>query len=74
MKTCAARVPISVDPAVGIVIRAHVGEKVNKGEALAEPHLREHADIDAFSSRARSAWSTGEASALPPLVLDRIRR
>jgi pyrimidine-nucleoside phosphorylase len=64
-----------VHPAVGIVIKAHVGEKVQKGEALAELHLREDADLDAFSARARNAWSIDERRARSrPLVLDRIRR
>lgn len=64
-----------VDPAVGIVIKAHLGEKVQKGEALAELHLREDADVDAFSMRTKNAWTLGERRPRSrPLVLDRIRR
>ncbi|MDQ3033208.1 MAG: thymidine phosphorylase [Myxococcota bacterium] len=65
----------AIDPAVGIVIKSHVGERAKKGEAIAELHLPEGADVDAYSARVRGAWTIGERRPRErPLVLDVIRR
>ncbi len=65
----------AVDPAVGIVIVRHIGEKVKKGEALATLHLAPGADHAAIAARVASAWTLGERRARArPLVLDVIRK
>ena len=65
----------AVDPAVGIVVKAHVGEKATKGEAIAELHLAEGADADAIGKRVAAAWTIGDRKARArPAVLDVIRR
>lgn len=65
----------AVDPAVGIVIKAQVGEKVGKGEPLAELHLAHGADAESFRARVRDAWTIGAGKPRArPLVLDVIRK
>ena len=65
----------AVDPAVGIVIKAHVGEKVGKGEPLAELHLAAGVDPEPFRARVRDAWTFGATRPRPKkAVLDVIRK
>ena len=65
----------AVDPAVGIVIARHIGEKVKKGEALATLHLAPGAEHAVIAARVAAAWTLGERRARArPLVVDVIRK
>ncbi|MBB4637680.1 thymidine phosphorylase [Longimicrobium terrae] len=54
-----------VDPAVGIVVRARIGDRVQAGQPLADIHARTDADADAAIERLRTAFalSTAEVAA-----------
>jgi pyrimidine-nucleoside phosphorylase len=65
----------TVDPAVGIVIKRHVGEQVREGETLAELHLAAGFQVEPVRARVASAWTLAARRPAPrPLVLGRIRR
>ena len=53
-----------VDPAVGVVMRARVGDRVAPGAPLAEVHARSDAAADAAEARLREAFSFA-AQAVP---------
>ena len=60
-----------VDPRVGLVVTARIGDTVRKGERLAELHIA--AEDDGARARAAACFEIGDAPASPPtLVLDRI--
>jgi len=64
-----------VDPAVGIVLRAKRGDRVQEGDVLAELHVRDAKGARRFAARVRGAFDIGpKPPRLPPLVLDVIRR
>jgi pyrimidine-nucleoside phosphorylase len=64
-----------IDPAVGIVIAAQVGEQVGKGEALATLHLAAGADVEAYRGRVASAFALAASKPRArPTVLDVIRK
>ena len=64
-----------VDPTVGIVLHKTRGERVAKGDLLAELHVNDETGTEAFASRIAAAY---ELEAKPPpvqrLVLDVIRK
>jgi pyrimidine-nucleoside phosphorylase len=64
-----ARADSPVDPAVGIQLRARVGDAVRAGDLVAELHLRPAHDRAVVLARARAAFTVadGPASA-PPLI------
>jgi thymidine phosphorylase len=53
-----------VDPAVGVVMRARVGDRVAPGTPLAEVHARSDAAADAAEARLREAFGFA-AEAVP---------
>jgi pyrimidine-nucleoside phosphorylase len=60
----------AVDPRVGFVIRARIGDRVAAGEALAEAHLSsERPDVVA---RAALCFEVRDEGAAPPLVIERM--
>ena len=62
-----------VDPSVGLVIRAQVGERVEAGAPLAELHCRSRAEGRAVAARVAAAFRLGrKAKDAAPLVLRRI--
>ena len=62
-----------VDPAAGVVIRAHVGDQVAAGAPLAVVHARDEATVDRVADRLRAAWRlVEEPVARPPHVLARV--
>jgi pyrimidine-nucleoside phosphorylase len=65
----------TIDPSVGIVVKAPLGEKVEKGAPVAEMHLSETADENVLRARVQSAWTIGGTKPkAKPLVLDVIRK
>jgi pyrimidine-nucleoside phosphorylase len=59
----------AVDPAVGAVVRARVGDPVRAGEAILEVHYRDDATLAAAMSVFRSAFAVGDQ---PPTVAELI--
>ncbi|HET8751989.1 MAG TPA: thymidine phosphorylase [Gaiellaceae bacterium] len=62
-----------VDHAVGVVCRAKRGERVERGETLAEIHARDEAAAKAAELTLLSAYEIGEEPEPRPLLLDVIR-
>ena len=60
-----------VDPRVGIVVRARIGDVLEAGAPLADLHLAEERP-DAVTRATRCFQIAGEAAARPPLVIERI--
>jgi pyrimidine-nucleoside phosphorylase len=69
------RVDDSIDPAVGIMVRAKPGDEVRAGEAVLELHCsREGARLEAARALATQAITIGdERPKPPPLVLGEVR-
>jgi pyrimidine-nucleoside phosphorylase len=63
----------AVDPAVGIVLDKHLGEKVEKGAALAHVHVRSVEQARPTLDRILGAFHIDDVAAPPrPLVIERI--
>jgi pyrimidine-nucleoside phosphorylase len=63
----------AVDPAVGIVLGALVGERVSRGDVLAHVHARSQDDVDKLRERILAAFQVGDSEPeTGPLVLERI--
>jgi pyrimidine-nucleoside phosphorylase len=62
-----------VDHAVGVVCRAKRGDRVERGEPLAEIHARDRAAAEAAESALLAAYEIGDEPEPRPLVLDVIR-
>ena len=63
------RVEDSVDPAVGIVLRARPGAQVSAGDAVLELHYRDQAKLDAALVLAGRAISIGDAPPAPRSII-----
>jgi thymidine phosphorylase len=64
-----------VDPAVGVVLRAKIGDRVEKGQALATLHVRDRRAAKPAAERVLAAYAiTGRRPSLPALVLETVRR
>jgi pyrimidine-nucleoside phosphorylase len=64
----------AVDPAVGIVLRATKGVRVEAGAPLCEVHVRSDAAFDAVARRIAGAFTVGDTQvARGPLILETIR-
>jgi len=57
-----------IDPAVGIVLHAKIGDRIAVGQPIGEVHARDGADADEATRRVLAALSTGEDAGPPPLV------
>jgi pyrimidine-nucleoside phosphorylase len=57
-----------IDPAVGIVLHAKLGDRLSEGEPIGEVHARDDAGAEEASRRVLAAVGTGERAAPPPLV------
>jgi pyrimidine-nucleoside phosphorylase len=63
----------AVDPAVGIVIDAHVGARVQKGQPMAHLHVRTLAHAETVRERVAAAFEIGPAPVRSlPLIIERI--
>ncbi len=69
-----ARVEDRVDPAVGIVVRAKLGDRVRRGDPLCTVHAGPTSEPDlAIAARIEGAYRFADAAPAPrPLVLERI--
>jgi thymidine phosphorylase len=64
-----------VDHAVGIMIRAHVGERVKAGDTVLEVHYRDESTLAAAMPMLREAIKVGDKPPqTSPLILEEIRR
>ncbi|GAB4469655.1 MAG: pyrimidine-nucleoside phosphorylase [Armatimonadaceae bacterium] len=62
----------TIDPAVGLVMRAEIGSRVEEGQPLAEIHARSESEAVAAAERIRAAYTlTEEPVSAPPLVYTR---
>jgi thymidine phosphorylase len=60
-----------VDPRVGLMVRARLGDAIPSGHLLAEVHLA--VDDPALVDRVSACFTIGDsAGAVPPLIIDRI--
>lgn len=67
------RVDDAIDPAVGIVLKVKVGERVETGDPLAVIHLNDEKALESARTRLAAAFTLSETPAtLPPLVAERI--
>jgi pyrimidine-nucleoside phosphorylase len=55
-----------IDPAVGIVVRAKVGDPVEEGEPIGEVHARDEDSAGEAANRVNAAFTLGEGAATPP--------
>ena len=60
----------TIDPRVGLLVRARLGDRVERGTPLAEVHLA-HED-PGMVERVAGCFVIGEAAAAPPLILERV--
>jgi len=69
-----ARVEDRVDPAVGLVVRKRIGDRVERGEPLCTVHEGDRSESRArVAARIEAAFRIGSGSAAPPpLVLERM--
>jgi pyrimidine-nucleoside phosphorylase len=68
------RVEDAVDPAVGIVLKAKVGDEVRSGDPILELHYRDRVKLDAAVDRANAAIAIGDAPPRPmPLIVGEVR-
>ncbi|MCU0494793.1 MAG: pyrimidine-nucleoside phosphorylase [Chloroflexaceae bacterium] len=64
----------TIDPAVGLVLAARVGDRVTAGEPLLHIHATRVADAERVAQPLLAAYTIGsEAVAPPPLVLEVVR-
>ena len=68
-----ARKDERVDHAVGVVCRTKRGDRVERGDPLAEIHARDEAAAEAVEAALMAAYEIGDEPELRPLVLDMIR-
>jgi pyrimidine-nucleoside phosphorylase len=58
-----------IDPAVGIVLRAKVGDDIETGESIGEVHARDDASAEETIRRVLDAISIGKGPAQPPELI-----
>ncbi|MGB2983281.1 MAG: pyrimidine-nucleoside phosphorylase, partial [Candidatus Bipolaricaulia bacterium] len=64
-----------IDPAVGVELRAKIGDRVEEDQLLALLHVNDEAHLDEACSMVESAYEideTGAAHEPPPLIVERI--
>jgi pyrimidine-nucleoside phosphorylase len=68
------KVEDAVDPAVGIMVMATVGDEVRAGDPVLELHVRDHARLQHAIGRATAAIAIGETRpAVRPLIVGEVR-
>ncbi|MEP6972926.1 MAG: thymidine phosphorylase [Actinomycetota bacterium] len=60
-----------IDPAVGIVVRSKIGDRLAAGHAIGEVHARSDDDARAAIQRVLAALSVVDRDVTPPLLVDR---
>ncbi len=67
------RVEDTIDPGVGVTIRAHRGEQVRPGDPLVELHYRDEGPLEAAVQLVGQAYAIEDAAPVPqPLLLDMV--
>lgn len=61
-----------IDPAVGLVMRAKVGDRVAAGDPLLTIHAADPRAADAVAARLRAAYTIGPAPVAPPALVEEI--
>jgi thymidine phosphorylase len=62
-----------VDPAVGFVFRARLGERVSRGEPIAEVHAQDENAAAEAVRRVAAAWTVApDPQPVPPRILARV--
>ncbi|MDH5676046.1 MAG: thymidine phosphorylase [Myxococcales bacterium] len=70
-----SRADQDVDPAVGFVLHKKCGDRVKRGEVLAELHLASRSDLQRVRADLLAAYGIGRARREPgPLVIETLRR
>jgi pyrimidine-nucleoside phosphorylase len=67
-----ARIGDAIDPAVGLEVRARLGDRIRVGEPLFTVHYTDARDLEAASNRLTQAVSIRESADAGRLILDRI--
>ena len=55
-----------IDPAVGIVVRAKIGDRIEAGEPIGEVHARDDDAAVEAAARVNAALTLGEGDVAPP--------
>jgi pyrimidine-nucleoside phosphorylase len=55
-----------IDPAVGIVVRAKIGDRIEAGESIGEVHARDVDALENAAARVNAALTIGEGDVAPP--------
>jgi pyrimidine-nucleoside phosphorylase len=58
-----------IDPAVGIVLRAKIGDRLTAGESIGEVHARTDADADEAIRRTLAAMTVRDEPVAPPALI-----
>lgn len=67
-----ARKDDPIDPAVGLTVRARVGDRVYHGQPLLTIHAASQADLAAVAPRLLAAYTIGDAPVEPPPLVEEI--
>jgi pyrimidine-nucleoside phosphorylase len=55
-----------IDPAVGIVVRAKIGDRIEAGESIGEVHARDVDALENAAARVNAALTIDEGDVAPP--------
>jgi thymidine phosphorylase len=58
-----------IDPAVGIVVRAKIGDRLQSGQRVGEVHARSAYDANRAAAEVVSALELGEGPVEPPVLI-----
>jgi thymidine phosphorylase len=62
----------TIDPAVGLVLKKKVGDRIARGEPLAELHLHSRSQVADARARATAAYAIGEEPPPPPVLVHEV--
>ncbi|MCE5315000.1 MAG: thymidine phosphorylase [Armatimonadota bacterium] len=63
----------AVDSAVGIIVKKKLGDRVEKGEVLAQLHVNDESNVSEASNMVSDAYRIGREVAISPLIHEIIR-
>jgi thymidine phosphorylase len=56
----------TIDPAVGIILRCKIGDRLSASEPIGQVHARSRDDADMAAHRILGALTVGDANVVPP--------